>query len=29
LVMSIDLINPWNRLNAVTRQIGGEFLEYI
>jgi AhpD family alkylhydroperoxidase len=27
LVMSIGLINLWNRLNAATRQIGGEFLE--
>jgi AhpD family alkylhydroperoxidase len=27
LVMSIGLINLWNRLNATTRQIGGEFLE--
>jgi AhpD family alkylhydroperoxidase len=27
LVMSIGMINLWNRLNAATRQIGGEFLE--
>jgi AhpD family alkylhydroperoxidase len=27
LVLSIGLINLWNRLNAATRQIGGEFLE--
>jgi AhpD family alkylhydroperoxidase len=27
LVMSIGLINLWNRLNAVTRQLGGDFLE--
>ncbi len=27
LVMSIGLINLWNRLNAATRQVGGEFLE--
>lgn len=27
LVMSIGLINLWNRLNAATRQIGGDFLE--
>jgi AhpD family alkylhydroperoxidase len=25
LVMSIALINLWNRLNAVTRQVGGEW----
>ncbi len=27
LVMSIGMINLWNRLNAATRQIGGDFLE--
>jgi AhpD family alkylhydroperoxidase len=27
LVMSIGLINVWNRLNAATRQVGGDFLE--
>ena len=27
LVMSIGLINLWNRLNAATRQIGGDFLD--
>jgi len=27
LVMSIGMINLWNRLNAVTRQVGGDFLE--
>lgn len=27
LVMSIGLINLWNRLNAVTRQVGGDFVE--
>jgi AhpD family alkylhydroperoxidase len=27
LVMSIALINLWNRLNAATRQVGGDFLE--
>jgi len=27
LVMAIGLINLWNRLNATTRQVGGEFLE--
>jgi AhpD family alkylhydroperoxidase len=27
LVMSIGLINLWNRLNAATRQLGGDFLE--
>ena len=27
LVMSIGLINLWNRLNAATRQVGGDFLE--
>ncbi len=27
LVMSIGLINLWNRLNAATRQVGGEVLE--
>ena len=27
LVMSIGMINLWNRLNAATRQVGGEFLE--
>ena len=27
LVMSIGLINLWNRLNAATRQIGGDFVE--
>ena len=27
LVMSIGLINLWNRLNAATRQISGEFVE--
>jgi len=27
LVMSIGLINLWNRLNAATRQVGGAFLE--
>ena len=27
LVMSIGMINLWNRLNAVTRQVGGPFLE--
>ncbi len=27
LVMSIGLINLWNRLNAVTRQVGGAYLE--
>jgi alkylhydroperoxidase family enzyme len=25
LVMSIGLINLWNRLNAATRQVGGEW----
>jgi alkylhydroperoxidase family enzyme len=27
LVMSIGMVNLWNRLNASTRQVGGEFLE--
>src|ERR1700685_2507002 len=27
LVLSIGLINLWNRLNAATRQVGGDFLE--
>ena len=27
LVMSIGLINLWNRLNAATRQMGGDFIE--
>jgi AhpD family alkylhydroperoxidase len=27
LVMSIGLINLWNRLNAATRQISGDFVE--
>ncbi len=27
LVMSIGLINLWNRLNAATRQVGGAYLE--
>jgi len=27
LVMSIGMINLWNRLNATTRQVGGEFVE--
>jgi AhpD family alkylhydroperoxidase len=27
LVMSIGMINLWNRLNVATRQVGGEFLE--
>jgi AhpD family alkylhydroperoxidase len=27
IVMSIAVINVWNRLNAATRQVGGEFLE--
>ena len=27
LVMSIGMINLWNRLNAVTRQVGGDFVE--
>ena len=27
LVMSIGLINLWNRLNTATRQVGGDFLE--
>jgi AhpD family alkylhydroperoxidase len=27
LVLSIGMINLWNRLNAATRQVGGEFLE--
>jgi AhpD family alkylhydroperoxidase len=27
LVLSIGMINLWNRLNAATRQIGGDFLE--
>lgn len=27
LVLSIATINVWNRLNAATRQVGGEFLE--
>ena len=27
LVMSIGMINLWNRLNATTRQISGEFVE--
>jgi AhpD family alkylhydroperoxidase len=27
LVMSIGMINLWNRLNVLTRQMGGEFLE--
>ena len=27
LVMSIALINLWNRLNAATRQVGGDFVE--
>lgn len=27
LVMSIGTINLWNRLNAATRQVGGDFLE--
>ena len=27
LVMSIGMINLWNRLNAATRQVSGEFLE--
>jgi alkylhydroperoxidase family enzyme len=26
LVMSIGLINLWNRLNAATRQVGGEWI---
>jgi AhpD family alkylhydroperoxidase len=29
LVMSIGLINLFNRLNVATRQVGGEFLEKI
>ena len=28
LVLSIGLINLWNRLNAATRQITGEFVEH-
>ena len=27
LVMSIGMINLWNRLNATTRQVSGEFVE--
>jgi AhpD family alkylhydroperoxidase len=27
LVLSIGMINLWNRLNATTRQVGGDFLE--
>lgn len=27
LVMSIALINVWNRLNAATRQVSGDFVE--
>ena len=27
LVMSIGLINLWNRLNAATRQVSGDFVE--
>jgi len=27
LVMSIGLINLWNRLNAATRQVTGDFVE--
>ena len=27
LVMSIGMINLWNRLNAATRQVSGEFVE--
>lgn len=27
LVLSIGLINLWNRLNVLTRQVGGDFLE--
>jgi AhpD family alkylhydroperoxidase len=27
LVLSLGLINLWNRLNATTRQVGGEYLE--
>ena len=27
LVMSIGMINLWNRLNATTRQVGGDFVE--
>jgi alkylhydroperoxidase family enzyme len=27
LVMSMGLINLWNRLNVTTRQVGGDFLE--
>jgi AhpD family alkylhydroperoxidase len=27
LVMSLGVINLWNRLNATTRQVGGDFLE--
>lgn len=27
LVVAIATINAWNRLNVVTRQLGGEFLE--
>jgi AhpD family alkylhydroperoxidase len=29
LVMSIGLINLWNRLNAATRQVGGDYLEQL
>jgi shikimate 5-dehydrogenase len=27
LVMTIGMINLWNRLDAATRQLGGAFLE--
>jgi AhpD family alkylhydroperoxidase len=27
LVMSIGMINLWNRLNAMTHQVGGDYLE--
>jgi AhpD family alkylhydroperoxidase len=27
LVLSIGMINLWNRLNAATRQVSGDFLE--
>jgi AhpD family alkylhydroperoxidase len=27
LVMSIGMINLWNRLNAITHQVGGDYLE--
>ena len=29
LVLSIATINTWNRINAVTRQITGEWVEQV